>query len=222
MCPSAHRGLPPGKGTACLPSRFRGMAFLFGWVIALGGASAAMAQEPSDEGVRPTERTTLFEPLSGPPGTQVQIRGYLLPAITPVHVALGGTRTGFEALSLSLTTRYGDLEETVLIPEWARRDRAHRFIIFDAYFSPLSTSGLFHVTGPDGSVLRTGVVESVTETCAVLQGEDGEQYGLTGELVASLEPGGRIEAEGRIVSESACGEGVPILATRIQRLLMPQ
>jgi hypothetical protein len=214
----------PGDASLCGSGHRRccrgGVALVLALAAIFVGALPGAAQEAGSVG-RPSERATLFEPVSGPPGTQVHVRGYFLPAITPVHVALGGTRTGFEALSLSLTTRTGDLEETVFIPEWARRDRAHRFIIFDAYFSPLSTSGLFHVTGPDGSIIRTGVVESVNGSCVVLQGEDGEVYTLSGELTGSLDPNDRVEAEGRIRSDSPCGEGVPIQVTRIQRLLVP-
>jgi len=193
-------------------------AALSGAALLVFAAGPLMAQQttPADPAVPGVDRPTSVTPWSGPPGTEVTVRGELLPAITPVHVALGGTRTGFEALSLALTTRWGELEEMVAIPDWARNDRAHRFIIFDAYFSPLATSALFHVTGPDGTILRIGRVAEVHEGCVALDGDDDQRYSLTGAL-EGISVGDRLELEAVILEETPCAGGVPVRVTDFQR-----
>jgi hypothetical protein len=188
-------------------------------VLLWGGAAGAAAQEPptADPPIPGVERPTWLSPWSGPPGTLVTVRGELLPAITPVHVALGGTRAGFEALTLALTTRYGELEETVRVPEWARRDRAHRFIIFDAYFAPLATTALFHVTDPDGSILRVGRVTGLRAGCASFAGDDEERYAVEGEL-DGLSVGDRGEMEAVILESAPCGQGIPVRLREFRRV----
>lgn len=185
-------------------------------LLSLAGPMAAQDPTPADPAVPGVDRPTSVTPWSGPPGTKVTVRGELLPALTPVHVALGGTRTGFEALTLALTTRYGELEEMVEIPEWARRDRAHRFIIFDAYFSPLATSPLFHVTDHDGTVLRVGRVVEARDGCIALDGDDEERYSLSGEL-DGVSVGDRLELEAVLLDTSPCAGGVSVRVLEFQR-----
>lgn len=144
----------------------------------------------------------------------VTVRGSFLPAITPVQVALGGTQSGFEALRLVLTNREGELDEVVEIPAWAKRDRAHRFIIFDAYFSPLSASPLFHVTDENGILLRQGRVEEQSGDCLILRGDDEERYILQG-VDGGLEVGDVVVLEGRLGSASGCGDGLVLQVTSL-------
>ena len=205
------------------PSQFsrRGcplIALVSAAALLLFAAGPLVAQQtaPADPAVIGVDRPTSLTPWSGPPGTEVTVRGELLPAITPVHVALGGTRTGFEVLSLTLTSRSGELEEMVAIPDWARNNRSHRFIIFDAYFSPLATSALFHVTGPDGTILRIGRVAEVHEGCVAMDGDDDERYSLTGPL-EGISVGDRLELEAVILEGTPCAGGVPIRVTDFQR-----
>lgn len=206
--------LVPGVGDdAWLGTVFGSVALL----MVLSGPVAGQEPTPADPAVPGVDRPTSVSPWSGPPGTKVTVRGELLPALTPVHVALGGTRTGFEALTLALTTRYGELEETVEIPEWARRDRAHRFIIFDAYFAPLATSALFHVTDPDGTVLRVGRVVESRDGCVALDGDDEERYSLYGDL-NGVAVGDRLELEAVILEDTPCAGGVPIRVLEFQRI----
>lgn len=193
-------------------------AFLMGAMVFTFGANPLVAQDltPADPPAPEVDRPTSVTPWNGPPGTRVTVRGELLPAITPVHVALGGTRIGFEALTLTLTSRSGGLEETVEIPQWARNDRVHRFIISDAYFSPLALSALFHVTGPDGTILRVGRVAEVREGCVAMDGDDEERYSLTGAL-DGVSVGDRLEVEALILEEAPCAGGVPVRVTAFER-----
>ncbi len=193
-------GAIAGKGTTAL-------------VLTLVLAAPGMAQEPptSDPQVPGVDRPTSLSVWKGPPGTQVTVKGEYLPAITPVHVALGGTRAGFEALTLALTSRWGELEETVEVPEWARRDRAHRFIIFDAYFAPLATTALFHVTDADGSILRIGRVAEITEGCVAVNGEDDERYSVEGGGLEGVSVGDRVEFDAVILDATPCAGGIPVV-----------
>jgi hypothetical protein len=193
---------------------------------AIWGILAVLVGAPALEGQGPRTRTTpeavhglqsrptTLSPTSGPPGTAVTVRGAFLPAITPVQVALGGTQSGFEALRLVLTNREGELEEVVEIPDWAKRDRAHRFIIFDAYFSPLSASPLFHVTDEDGILVRQGRVEERSATCLILRGDDDERYILQG-VDQRLAVGDVVVVEGRFGESSACGDGLVLQVTSL-------
>ncbi len=153
--------------------------------------------------VRPTE----ISPKSGPPGTEVTVRGLHLPAITPINIAFGGTRSGFEGLTFVLTTRGGEIEEILEIPEWADRDRIHRFIIFDAYFDPISMTDLFHVTDADGRILREVEVIEAGPTCALIVGADQDEYSIVGDT-EGLAVGDALVVEARVVESSECGEHI--------------
>jgi len=161
-------------------------------------------------------RPTTLSPTSGPPGTVVTVRGSFLPAITPVQVALGGTQSGFEALRLVLTNRAGEMEEVVEIPQWAKRDRAHRFIIFDAYFNPLSASPLFHVTDEDGILVRQGIIEEVRSGCVFLLGDDEERYILR-DVGTGLAVGDGVSVEGRFTGPGPCGDGLTLQVLQLTR-----
>jgi hypothetical protein len=174
-------------------------------------AQERVVGEPRIQPVHAVERPTQLLPASGPPGTEVTLRASLLPALTPVQVAIGGTRSGFEALTLALTDHNGELVETVTVPSWAARDRAHRFIIFNAYFSAVyAATGLFHVTDEEGRVLREGSISTSEGGCPLLHGVDNEQYALVGAVDGSLRPGTRVVVEGRLTRSEPCGE-VPAL-----------
>jgi hypothetical protein len=212
----AVRTFRPGVG----PGAFS--AVVLG-VLLGGAASGIQAQDPERTGaelrfqsVHAVERPTFMSPASGPPGTTVVLRASLLPALTPVQVALGGTRSGFEALSLALTDRNGDLVERVTIPAWAARDRAHRFIVFNAYFSSVyAATGLFHVTDDEGKLRREGVMTTQGPGCPTLAGVDNEIYSLMGNL-PSLEVGARVTVEGHIVPSVECGEGMTLQVAALE------
>jgi hypothetical protein len=212
-----HSGSPTSAGSGPPPVRRRRSCS----VVALAGILAAQslaAQEPPEpvesdlriRSVHAVERPTHMSPASGPPGTLVTLRTSLLPALTPVQVALGGTRSGFEALTLALTDRHGNLVEQVVIPEWARRDGTHRFVVFNAYFSQVyATTGLFHVTDKEGRLLREGEVTQAGPGCPALAGVDNEIYHLQGHP-HPLEVGARIVVVGEIVESGECPGGVTL------------
>ncbi len=193
------------------PMRAVAVAFLLASVSAWAAPEELEGQRPGrDSGIEATpdlfERPTEISPRSGPPGTVVTVRGIHLPAITPVNIAFGGTRSGFEGLAFILTSREGVVEEHLEVPEWADRERIHRFIIFDAYFDPISMTELFHVTDEDGLVLRDVEVTEAGSTCAVVAGADQDAYYLLGET-GDFSVGDQMTVEGRVVDSGDCGEG---------------
>jgi hypothetical protein len=133
----------------------------------------------------------------GSPGTRVTVRGRDLPGVTPVHVAIGGIRSGFEDLSLSMTDDFGVLEVSVELPDWAQADRIHRFIIFDVYFRPIAYSKVFYVTDAEGLIWRRGEITHRNTRCAVLLTGDGEDYVLIGD-VEVLRIGADYNVRGRV------------------------
>lgn len=172
------------------------------------------------------DRPATMRPSWGPPGTRVDLEVSLLPALTPMQVAIGGTRFGFEELILTLTDQHGDLAVTVDIPEWASAERAHRFIIFNAYFTSVhAATTLFHVTDSEGKIRREGEVTWIGPECATLTSSDDEVYELVGDL-AGLEMGARVAVEGWILSsdevihrvEGICpAEGTPLRVEEVDR-----
>jgi hypothetical protein len=169
--------------------------------------AAAPAGHPQAHEEGPSARDMEISPRVGPPGTRVTLSATRMPSLTPVQLAIGATRSGFEALALGLTTIDGDLHESVVVPAWAKSDQIHRFLVFNLYFSAvLAESALFHVTGADGSVVREGVVTRAEPGCLALAGDDGERYRLRGRT-AELSVGERVRVEGKLSESSeGCGE----------------
>lgn len=187
----------------------------------LGSGSAALAGQAAPAPDADHYRLVSFSPKSGPPGTTVTVSVRELPSITPVYVTLGGTSSGFEVLGgMLLTNLSGELTETVRVPSWATRDQLHLFVIMDVYFGRLAASAPFHVTGPDGTLMREGTVERVEGPCAALRGEDGELYGLRGHRTA-LEVGDEVVVEGRVAGSSSCPGGITIQVSRVSELGTP-
>lgn len=185
-----------------------------------GAGEKAPAREPgakwssapqAHEGGRRVARVAAISPRIGPPGTHVTLKVEGMPALTPVQLAIGATHTGFEALLLGLTTVDGDLQESVEVPAWARRDQTHRFIVFNLYFSAvLAESAIFHVTDTDGLVVREGEVRRAAPACLTLEGDDGERYHVIG-ATGELEVGARARLEGTLTeSPQMCEEGLSL------------
>ena len=163
-------------------------------------------------------RIATFTPTSGPPGTVVAVHWQSLPALTPVRLGVGALHVGFESLKDILTDPSGEFTDTIVIPEWARSNRAHSLLVQDLYFRPLALSTNFLVTDPDGTLSREGRMIAGTNGCAALVGEEGERYNLIGD-VQGLEPGARVIARGTLADPFICGEGkdVTIRITNIRR-----
>jgi hypothetical protein len=152
-------------------------------------------------------RVVEISPRVGPPGTEVTLRASSMPSLTPVQLAIGATRSGFEAIALGFTTIDGDLEAVVTVPDWAKPEQTHRFIAFNLYFSSiLAESPIFHVTDAAGRVVREGTVGSAGAACPTLEGDDGERYRLTGDT-GDLRVGEHVRLQGPLSENDAgCGE----------------
>ena len=163
-------------------------------------------------------RIATFTPTSGPPGTVVTVHWQRLPALTPVRLGVGALHVGFESLKEILTDQSGEFTDTIVIPQWARSNRAHSLLVQDFYFRPLALSTNFLVTDPDGTLSREGRMTAGTNGCAGLVGEEEERYNLIGD-VQGLELGVRVIARGTLADPSTCGEGkdVTIQITNIRR-----
>lgn len=188
-------------------------------VCSVVGPVAAQEPVPTRRGITITDsvytRVTTFSPRSGPAGTDVLVQTSSLPAVTPVQITIGGTRSGFEVLSQLMTDRHGEMSDTVTVPAWAKRDGTYMFIVVDMYFEPLAASEIFHVTGPKGTILRQGRISEHRAPCPVMRGEDGELYALTGEI-GHLESGDTVIVEGTIVESTVCTHGTTIEVIRLR------
>jgi hypothetical protein len=132
-----------------------------------------------------------------------------MPHITPVRVGMGATRIGFEALAELLTSTTGEFSVDVTVPEWARWDRNHRFILFDFYFNPIAASDAFFVTDAEGRLRREGRIEAIPtgERCTAVRDVDGELFALVGEAaaLARFRAGDRVVVTGTLIEGSECG-----------------
>jgi hypothetical protein len=149
------------------------------------------------------------EPLHGPPGTVVTVYTENLPIQAKVHLGVGATRTGFEALFEAEQGMWGEVEGTITIPETVPWDRAVLLVAFDAIFAPIGLSDPFHVTRPDGILQRTGEVTDEGVECLAMRDTDGFLYTLIGET-NGLEPGSPAVIQGRYVEASTCMQGTTI------------
>lgn len=154
------------------------------------------------------------EPVYGPPGTEVRIYTENLPLQAAVHLGVGATRSGFEALFTAEQGMWGEVAGTITIPETVPWDRAVLLVAFDAIFAPIGLSDPFHVTRPDGILRRTGEVTDEGVECLAFRDGDGYLYTLIGET-EGLEPGEPAVIEGRYVEASICQQGTTIEVTRV-------
>ena len=155
-----------------------------------------------------------IEPLHGPPGTEVTIYTENLPLQAKVHVGVGATRTGFEALYEAEQGMWGEVSATIRIPETAPWDRAVLLVAFDAIFAPIGLSDPFHVTRADGSLQRTGEITDEGVECLAMRDSDGFLYTLIGDT-SGLQPGQPAVVEGRYVEASTCMQGTTIEVVRV-------
>ena len=162
-----------------------------------------------------SRRIRSISPNSGPPGTSVTLRTGSLPAVTAMRIGIGATRFGFEELGQVMTDERGELSLTVQVPSWAQREMSHRFIVFDFYFVPLALSDVFHVTGPDGTVQRQGLIGAEDGECRAMRGEDGMLYALAGDT-RGVQTGDTVVVDGTVAESLECAQGVTLEVVRIR------
>ncbi len=142
-----------------------------------------------------------------------------LPALTPVYLGMGATRSSFEVLRQLVTSERGEMSAVVEVPDWATPDRTHYFVLVDVYFRPLAVSAAFHVTEPDGTLRRRGAIADGEGGCLTLReaGEGEEIYVLTGD-VQDLMLGDEVLVEATLGESPGCGQGTALRVTRTERL----
>jgi len=150
-----------------------------------------------------------IEPLHGPRGTMVTVYTENLPLQAKVHVGVGATRTGFEALAEGEQGMWGEVSGTIAIPETAPYDRALLIVAFDAIFAPIGLSDPFHVTRPDGTLQRTGRITDEGVECLAMRDGDDFLYTLVGNT-EGLSVGDPIVVEARYVEMSICQQGTTL------------
>lgn len=153
-------------------------------------------------------------PMSGPPGTVVTVFTENLPLQAKVHLGVGATRTGFEALHEAEQGMWGEVSGTITIPETAPWDRAVLLVAFDAIFAPIGLSEPFHVTRADGMLQRTGTITDEGVECLAMRDGDDFLYTLIGDT-GGLAAGDSTVVEARLVEASICQQGTTLEIVRI-------
>lgn len=207
---------PPGEGWAPpVPApaivRCAGAVIVACALLALVAGPAEAQRRVAPDSLRTIQQV---DPLHGPPGTEVTVYTENLPLQAAVHLGVGATRTGFEALYTAEQGMWGEVSGTITIPETAPWDRAVLLVAFDAIFAPIGLSEPFHVTRDDGSLRRTGEVTDEGVECLAFRDADGYLYTLVGET-EGLEPGDEAVVEGTIAEASICMQGTTIVVDRV-------
>lgn len=193
------------------PARLGGALF-----VALVWAATTAAPSEAQRRVAPDSLRQIqqVEPLHGPPGTEVTVYTENLPLQAKVHLGVGATRTGFEALYEAEQGMWGEVSGTIRIPETAPWDRAVLLVAFDAIFAPIGLSEPFHVTRPDGILQRTGQITDEGVECLAMRDGDGFLYTLIG-ATDGLEPGEAVVVQARYVEASTCQQGTTLEVVRV-------
>jgi hypothetical protein len=178
------------------------LALAFG----LMGGDVAAQRRVAPDSLRQIQQV---EPMYGPPGTEVTIFTENLPLQARVHLGVGATRTGFEALIEAEQGMWGEVSGTITIPETAPFDRAVLLVAFDAIFAPIGLSAPFHVTRPDGTLQRTGRITDEGVECLAMRDADGFLYSLVGNT-GGLAEGQAVVVEARYVEMSTCAQGTTL------------
>ena len=188
----------------------------FGAVVALFAFAASPSQADAQRRVAPDSLRMIQEvsPMHGPAGTEVTVFTENLPLQAKVHLGVGATRTGFEALHEAEQGMWGEVSGTIIIPETAPWDRAVLLVAFDAIFAPIGLSEPFHVTRADGMLRRTGVVTDEGVECTAMRDSDGFLYTLIG-AVGSVAAGDSVVVDGTYVETSICQQGTTIQVVQV-------
>lgn len=179
--------------------------------LALATTDAEAQRRVAPDSLRAIQQVS---PMSGPPGTEVTVFTENLPLQAKVHLGVGATRTGFEALHEAEQGMWGEVSGTITIPETAPWDRAVLLVAFDAIFAPIGLSAPFHVTRADGILQRTGVMTDEGVECPAFRDADGYLYTLIGDL-GGLAAGDSTVVQGRYVETSVCQQGTTIEVVRV-------
>jgi len=187
---------------------------MLGFALAAAGLSAESAEAQRRVAPDSLRHIQQVAPLFGPPGTVVTIFTENLPLQAKVHVGVGATRTGFEALHEAEQGMWGEVSATITIPETAPSDRAVLLVAFDAIFAPIGLSDPFHVTTADGVLQRTGEITDEGVECLAMRDTDGFLYTLIGN-VEGLGTGDSVVIEARYVEASICMQGTTLEVVRL-------
>jgi len=183
-------------------------------LMALTALSALPAAAQRMVGADDSRRIQQVHPLHGPVGTQVTLYTENLPLQAKVHVGVGATRTGFEALLEAEQGVWGEIEATITMPETAPWDRAVLLVAFDATFAPIGLSDPFHVTRADGILQRTGEITAEGVECLAMRDTDGFLYTLVGNT-DGLAAGQPVTLQARYVETSICMQGTTLDVVRV-------
>jgi len=180
-------------------------------LLALVASDAGAQRRVAPDSLRQIQEVS---PLHGPPGTVVTLYTENLPLQAKVHLGVGATRTGFEALHEAEQGMWGEVSGSITIPETVPWNRAVLLVAFDAIFAPIGLSEPFHVTRPDGILERTGEMTGEGVECPAMRDTDGFLYTLIGN-VGDLEAGDPVVIEARYVETSICMQGTTLEVVRV-------
>ncbi len=147
-------------------------------------------------------------PLSGPPGTEVQVNARGLRPMDYVTIGVGPNAAEWRAVDTAQVAGDGELSVPATLPRWATPGDTLIFVV-DTDRGITLKSDVFDVTARDtsgeGEISLEGRVSEGVE-CATLTTPDGDLWSLTGEI--EFTPGEYARVEGTRAEISFCQQGV--------------
>ncbi|NNM31672.1 MAG: hypothetical protein HKO53_01315 [Gemmatimonadetes bacterium] len=205
---------------ASRPRRTRGaLTLALGLVLATPGLVQAQAHRTAIA-VDSLRKIQEIEPRSGPAGSRVTVYTENLPLQGKVVLGVGAINAGFEVLGEADQGALGEVDGSIRIPASATWDRALVLITLNGNFAPTALSDPFHVTSPEGLILRVGQVTDEGEGCLGFRDSDGYFYSLTGSH-GDLSVGDYVEMVGRFDPEGGCPLGETLDVTSAKEATPP-
>lgn len=162
------------------------------------------------------ERLTIT-PQSGPPGTEVELRGRGFRPHARLRVLAGRSPYNLYRIDQVRADRRGRVDIAVALPEWARPGRRVFFALQTIDRQSRAVAGPFRVIdrpSPSERLIVRGTIIKGGAECPLLRSDDGRVYSLTGDI-GGFGPGDRVLVEGRLAEVSICMQGRALQVRRI-------
>jgi hypothetical protein len=155
-------------------------------------------------------------PRAAAPGEAVTIRAGGFSPNATVSVGIGLPRSEYEVVAQARANAGGDVATAVRLPGWVERGQGYVFVLDEAGSQNRATSGLVHVTTPEGRIrLRGRLTDEGVECRAMRTLLTDELYTLAGDT-ERFSAGDEVVVEGTIAEMSICMQGTTVSVSSIR------
>lgn len=194
-----------------------------GWGLVIPGRG-----EPSPPSEPDPDTQVTISPTSGPPGTEVRMRGENFPPRGTLQIGGGLVASEYEILDRVRTDGTGSFSMTLRVPASTEPGQRWVFVVTREGVRWDVNSNVFSVTEPTQGPPRRieqpvepvevrGELTGEGVECQALRAENGTLYTLTGDL-RGYEAGTRVYVRGRVADISHCQQGTTLNLMEIRRV----